>query len=180
MARGAAPFAIDAQLDRLAELEFAAADLDDMNMKIAELLLGIRHRALRALGGEHRASIAHLAAALAVKRRLIGEDAHRLAGLRALYALAVFEDGEDRAFSTFRVIAKKFGRPQFLAQVEPELIGGGLARSRPCFARFDPLARHGSVEARAVDLHAALAQRILGQIARETKRVVELERDLAG
>ncbi len=108
-ARGAAPFGIDAQFHRLAELEFAAADFDDMDVQIAELLLRIRHGAFRTLRGEHGAFVADLAAALAVERRLIGDDARRLAGFRALDALAVFENRKDRAFGAFRVIAEEFG-----------------------------------------------------------------------
>src|SRR5882672_2886647 len=100
--RSAAAFGIDAQLHRLAELEFAVADLDDMDMQIAEPLLGIGHGAFAALSREHGASVADLTAALSVERRLVGDDAYRLAGLRALYALAVLEDGENRAFGAFR------------------------------------------------------------------------------
>ncbi len=82
-AGGPAPLAIDAQLHRLAQLEFAARHLHDMDMQRAQLLLGVDHFAFAAVAGEDRAMIADLAAGFAIEGRLVGEDAHGLAGLRA-------------------------------------------------------------------------------------------------
>ncbi len=179
-ARGAALLGIDAQLDRIADGELAARNLDHVDVQIAELLLGVDDFALGALAGEDRADIADLAAAFAVERRLVGDDAHGLARAAALGADVVLDDGCDRAFGVLGVVAQELGRPELLAQREPERIGGGFARSRPRLARFGRLRRHGGIEAFAIDAHAAFAQRVFGQIAREAEGVVELEGDFAG
>ncbi len=104
-ARGAARRRIDAQLHRVADRELAARNLDDMDMEIAELLLGVDDLALGALAGEDRADIADLAAALAIERRLVGEDADGFAGAAALGADAVLDDCDNRAFGVLGVVA---------------------------------------------------------------------------
>ena len=71
---------IDAQLDRIADREFAFGDPHDVDMQRAELLLGVDDLAL-GLGGEDRADIADLATGLAVEGRLVGDDLDSLAGI---------------------------------------------------------------------------------------------------
>ena len=55
-----------------------------------------------------------------------------------------------------------------------------LARSRPALAGLLARALHGAVEAVEVDLEAARAQHVLGQVEREAVGIVELEGDIAG
>ena len=53
-------------------------------------------------------------------------------------------------------------------------------RSRPGLAPFRPLTRHRCVEPGPIQFHAAFAERVFGEIARESKGVVEAERDVTG
>ena len=78
------------------------------------------------------------------------------------------------------LVAEELGRADHLAQLEPDPLLGLLAGALPARPRLGALARHRRIEARDVHGHAAGAQRILGQIERETISVVELERGLAG
>ena len=118
-ARGAAALTVDAQLHRLAKLEFAARHLHDVDMQSAQLLLGVDDLAFAAMAREDRAPVADLPAGFAIERRLVGEDAHRLARLCAVHTRTVLDDGDDRAFGLFGVVAEEFGGAQFLAQLEP-------------------------------------------------------------
>jgi hypothetical protein len=97
----------------------------------------------------------------------------------AVHALRVFQNGGDGAFGGLGVVAQEFGRAELFAQREPERIVAASPDPAPGLARFGLLRRHCGIEALDVDLHAALAQRIFGQIARETEGVVELEGDIA-
>ena len=67
-----------------------------------------------------------------------------------------------------------------LGEVEPQILAGLVARALPGGAGQSLLLGHGGVEAGAVDVQAAGAQRVLGQIIGEAEGVVELEGGLAG
>ena len=174
-----APRLVHFQRDDVAELQRAAGHFSNMGKKLASALLRIGHLEL-GFGRDQRSGVAHLAAGFGVERGLADQHRRLGAGFRLADRFAVLDDGDDAAFGVVRVVAEKFGGAQFVAQLEPELIGRRLARADPGFTRLGALARHRGIEAGDLDLAAAAAQHVLGQIERETVGIVELEGDLAG
>src|SRR3546814_6364359 len=90
--------------------------------------------------------IAHLAAAFAVERRLIGDDSHFVTGLGAIDAGAILDQREHPALAFMAGVASEFGRAMFLGDVEPEVVRGLLARTLPGGAGSGLLLGHGDVE----------------------------------
>ena len=166
------------ELDRVADRQRPALEPADMDPEIAQPLLrvGDLDQGRAAADG---AGVADLAAGFAVERGLVG-DHHDRAGLGARDGLAVDDQGGDHALGPRRGVAQELGRPQILAQVEPDRLDRGVARALPGGTGGLALARHGGVEAVRVDGAALGAQGILGQVEREAVSVVELEGDLAG
>ncbi len=177
--RGAARL-VDAQLDEIAELERAMRQAAEMDEELARALLRVAHGELAALRREHRAGVAHLPARFGVERRLVDDDRGVAAGLGLLNRLAVDDDGDDLALGDMGVIAQELGSADLLAQLEPHLLGRGLARADPALARLGALALHRRSEGVGRHLAAAGAQHVLGEVEREAVGVVELEGDLAG
>src|SRR6185437_8868706 len=136
-------------------------DPAEMGEELACAFLRVAHLELAALPREQRAAIALLAAGFRIEWRLIDEDRGVGPGLCLIDRFTIDDDRHDLAFGDMGFIAKELGRAQLLAQLEPDSLGRGL-------------------ESGICDLAAAPAQHVLRQIERETKRVVELERDLAG
>ena len=79
-AQASPALAIDAQLDRLADLQRAVPHRAEMKMQVAGLLLGIAHRKFAARRRKNHAGIADLPARLAIERRLVDDDADLVAG----------------------------------------------------------------------------------------------------
>ena len=75
----------------------------------------------------------------------------------------------------FGLVAEEFGRTDLVGNGEPDVCRRGFARTGPALARLGALARHGVLETAEIDMNAARAQRILGQVEREPEGVVELE-----
>ncbi len=179
-ADGRAAFAIDFQIDCLAVLEAAALDGAEVHEQPASLLLRVGDAEQRALGALDDALVADLAAGLAIERRLVDDDRRLIARLQRLGFLAALHQRDDLARRALRVVAEELGGAGLLLDLEPDALGRGLAGALPGFARFGLLPLHRGVEALGVDGDAARAQRVLGEVERETVGVVELERRLAG
>src|SRR5579872_1930163 len=179
-AQPAPALAIDAQLDRVARLQRAVRNDAIVHDEVARLLGRVLHGKFAAARREHRSGVADLTAGLTVKRGLIDDDRDLIAGLDAINTLTIFDDRQDDALGAFGLIAEKFCRSNLFAQREPLGARRGLARADPAAPSLRALALHRRVEAGGGDLAAAAAQYILGEVERETERVVEPEGDLAG
>src|SRR5204862_7440279 len=118
--RGAAR-AIDAKLQRRADLQGTLLRLAQMREEIAGLFLRVGDTELDALTAEH-AGVADLAARLRVKRRLVHDDSAGLACLQAVDFLAVFHERRDRAFGCLGLVAKEFGGTELFAERKPHAL----------------------------------------------------------
>ena len=67
----------------------------------------------------------------------------------------------------------------FIGNLEPDRHIGRLARPAPSRTGFGFLRRHRTIKACGIDRTALFTQRILSQIKRKTKSVIELERCIA-
>jgi hypothetical protein len=149
-------------------------------MQPAERLGCVIDLPLQALVAADRTGIAHLAAAFAVKGRLVGQDDDLVARPGPFHPGAVLDECHHDALALVPGIAGEFGRALRLGNVEPDVLGGLLARALPGRAGRGLLSGHRLVEAGAIDAEALGAKSVLGQIVGEAERVVELEGDLAG
>ena len=101
------------------------------------------------------------------------------ARLKARDLGAIAHERRDDALGLLGVVAKKFARPDALADGEPDGFRRRLSRARPCLARLGALALHGDVESLDVDADAARAQGFLREIEGKPVRVIKLERGFA-
>ena len=177
-ARRRARLVIDGKLDREARTRGAADDGHVVNDEVAELLARVGDFGAEA-GRADFADVADLAAGLAVERRLVEDERAALASLERRDLDPVLEDRADDALRGLGLVAQKLGRADALAQSVPDRFGRGFPRSRPGAPRLGPLALHRGVEPVEVDREAAGAQRVLRQVERKPKSVVEAERRLA-
>ncbi len=99
--------------------------------------------------------------------------------LASVHLFAAADDRQDLALGDVGFVAEELGRADFFAQLEPQRVGRGLARADPAFARLRALPLHRGIEPGRLDLAAAPAQHVLGEVQGEAERVVEPERDLA-
>ncbi|EGY00849.1 hypothetical protein AZA_84542 [Nitrospirillum viridazoti Y2] len=173
--------AVHAQLHQLSGRKRAVGDGADVGEDGAQLLLRVADGHLDATGAEDHAAVAHLAAGLAIERRLVHQDDDVLAGggLVQLVAVAV-QHGRDLALGVLGVVAQELGGAQLILQLEPHPLGRGLAAAGPGLARLGPLTLHGGGEAIDLDGAIAAAQHVLRQVQGEAVGVVQLERHLAG
>ena len=174
-----APAMIDDQVQRHARLHRARLHLAAMDEQPLGEFLRVGDDDLDAVAA-HDAGVAELAARFAVERRLVEDDGHLVAGARCRDLGTVAHHRHDRALGPLGVVAKELRRADALADREPDRLGRGFTGTGPALARLGLLPLHGGVEGVEIDLDAALAQRILGQIQREAVGVVELEGGLAG
>ena len=142
--------------------------------KYAVYFLGVLHTGLTTLEGDHTA-IAHLATGFGVKRRLVQHNLHRLARGGRGHAGPVLHQRQHLALGGFGIIAQKFGRAVLFGNIEPNRGICRLARACPSGARLGLLFGHGGIKAVGINSAALFAQRILGQIKRETKCIIELK-----
>ena len=155
----------------VADLDETAADLAQMRVDGAALLR-VRHRELRAHVAE-LTRIADLAAGLRVERRAIEDDFALLAGVQHLDFLAVLEQRDDLADIRHALVAEEAG-------LAFELDARGHVHLEVAAAtRTFALALHGSLVAFHVDLEAALARDVGGEVGGEAVGVVQLEDGLA-
>src|SRR3546814_199347 len=119
---------VDAEVNRIADIDAAGADLRPVGMEAAERLggvLDVRDEAgLRTYG----ARVAHLAAAFAVERRLVGDDQDRLSGGGAVEVHTVLHDGHDLAFALGRAVADELGVAGLFRDIEPDFVRRLFAR----------------------------------------------------
>ena len=125
------------------------------------------------------AGVAHLAAGLAIKRRLVHHQRHGVALASRRNFDAVAHDGLHHAFGGLGSVSEEFSGAQPFAQLEPDRFGRRLAGARPAGARLRLLAFHRVGEAGKVHGNVALAQRILREVQRKTVCIVKLERRFA-
>ena len=178
-AGGRATHDVDVEVHDVADLQRAAVELAEMDVHVAELLLGVVDRKLGSGLREHRARVADLATGLSVERRLVDDHLAFVAGFQLLHRRAAFQQGRHDAFSGFRVVAQELGSAELFAQFEPDRFRRGFARACPGRARVGFLLGHGGIEAGPVHADAAAAQCVLGQVIGEAERVIEAERDVA-
>ncbi len=178
-AQAGAALAVDLHLDRIADLHLALGHLAEVHEQVADLALNVADRNGRAARGGQRAGVAHLAARLAVERRLVGDQRDLVACLGGFHFGAVLEQRDDLAFRLFGRIAEELGGAEALAQIEPHRFGRRLARAGPGRARTLALLLELDVEAVDIHLDAAVAQDRLREVEREAAAVGQLERDRA-
>ena len=149
-------------------------------MQRAQLLLRVGDANFSAIGRDDAAGIAHLAAGFGIERRLVGDQRHLVARLRAVYRLAVHHQRHDLALGGILGIAQKLGGARLLANVEPYRLGRRVTGPGPGGAGGGLLARHRGIEGGGIDAAALAAQDVLRQVQREAESVVQLEGDIAG
>ena len=166
------------RLHRLAGLRLAMRHGAEMHEE-AQLLLRVAHHDARAIGGGDQPGVADLAAALGIEGGLVQDHRDLGAGRGGIHHLAVRDHGQDLGLGALGGVAEELAGADLLLQVEPERLGGGLARAGPGGAGTALLLGHGGLE--ALDIHRAAlgAQRVLCQVEREAEGVVEAEGDLA-
>src|SRR5262249_22693440 len=127
----------------------------------------------------HCAGIANLAAGLAIERRLIEHDRAALARFERRHVLAVLYQRRHHTLGGLGVVTHALARSDHRVHAEPHGFRRSLTGPLPGFARLLALALHRSVKGVGVDRDAARLQRVLRQIKREAKGVIERERGLA-
>ena len=172
---------VDREPHRVADRERARLDLAVVDEEAVRLLLHVVDGEARALVALDRTGIADLAAQLGVERRLVDDDRDLVACARRFDRLAGAADHRQHlGLGGLGAVAEELGRPEPLAELEPDRIGLRLAGPRPARARLLLLPLHGAGEAVGVDRDAARLQRVLGEVEREAEGVVEPEGDVAG
>ncbi len=158
--------------------DLARLDLGKMH-EDARDLAGIGHARAPARRLDHP-GIAHLAARLGIKGRLVDGDLDLASLFRPRRCDPVPHQRNDLALGAFGIVAEKLGHAVLLGDVEPDRLIGHLARSGPGGARLGLLGRHGRIEPLGIDGAPLLAQRVLRQIERKAIGIVEPEGRLAG
>ena len=179
-ANGRAARVVDDHVDSVAGLEVSGLHGTDVHEQIAELLLRVGDAEQRAVRAFDDARVADLTATFAIERRLRDDDVAAFALGQRRHRLAFDDQAFDDRFSLLGVVAEELGRPRVLLDLEPLAFGRRFARALPGRARLVLLRRHGGVEGGQIDLDAARFQCVLCQIQRKAKRVVQLERHVAG
>ena len=173
-----APFGINFQMDRVADLDRTAGNPADMRVQPAQRLVGGLDCEFEAFGRPYPPGIPGLATAFAIERRLVGQNDHLVTGPGRIDLRAVLDDRNDLGFASGRIVARELGRSLRIGDIEPDLFAGRLARTLPRRPGSRLLLLHRRVESALVDGDAAAAQRIFRQIVGEAIGVVELERGL--
>src|SRR5690606_36054488 len=122
---------IDGQMHLVAHGDAAALDTGMMDMKATERFTGLFHLRQKTVRPANGAGVAGLAAALAIKGRLVGEDGDALAGFRSLHARAILDQCNDLTFAGLAQITDEFGCAFGFRDVEPDFLGGLLPRALP-------------------------------------------------
>ena len=169
---------VDGERYAIAHINRARFNLRLMRVKASERFRRVVHQRAqtRVIGDQPR--IAHLPAALAIKRRLVGDDRHVGRSLRVQNFDPIDENSEHFANAFGRCISGKFGRSDPLGNVEPDVVRCLRPRTLPRRARHRFLPRHPVIETGTVNAQTLRAQSILGQVIGKTISVVELERDI--
>ena len=171
---------IDRQLDHIVELTLALGHRAHVDMEVAQVFLGVANGQVGAAGAGDDAAVAGLTTGLAIERGLVDDQGHVRARSGLIDRGAVDHQGDNLGLGGLGLVAEKLGGAIVLADVEPNLLGGGVAGTRPGGSSLGPLALHGRVEAGAVDAEAATTQHVFGKVEGKTVGVVELEGDVAG
>ena len=170
---------IDSEMDSIANLDAAGFHRGAVGVDAAKRLGGILDRGGEPALRRDAARVAHLPAAFAVERRLVGDDRHRLTSVCAVEVHTVLDDGQNLPFAIRRGIADEFGVARLFGDVVPDFVRRLFARPLPRGAGGGLLLRHGGVETGAVDAETLRAQCILGQVVGEAVGIIELERGFA-
>src|SRR4051812_2147167 len=101
-----------------------------MHEKITGLFLGVGDPETHTVT-DHHAGVADLAAGFAVEWRLVENDRTAVSCFEGLGFLAVLDHCSDDAFGRFRLIAKKLGRAELLAERKPDRFGCRFAGAGP-------------------------------------------------
>ena len=175
-----APRGIDIELDQIAGLDRAASNHRLMRVQPPQRLGGVAHLQPQSVRAADRSRIAHLAAALTIKRGLVGQHHDVVAGASGHNLAAIFDQCEHLRFGGVGRVTGEFGRADALGDIEPHLAVSGLAAALPRRAGSCLLLGHRRIEPGTVHRDPARTQRILGQIVGKAERVIEFERGFAG
>ena len=170
-----APLDIDIEMNDVALADGARLYPRLVRVQPAERLAGVGHCNAQAIGRGDHADIACLTAALAIERRLVGEDNHLIAFGCTVDFGAILHQRDHAAFAAGRGVAGELGASLALGKIEPDLVRSGIARALPCGAGGFLLAGHGGIETVAVDPDIAHTQGVFGKVVRETVGIIELE-----
>ena len=150
-----------------------------VNEKIAARLLRQADQFSLAAGEPHMALVRGLAAAFGIEGGEAHQNVDRVARLGLIDLAGALDDGQNGRVGLRLVIADEFGRSEPVAQGQPSRPAALVAGTLPVLARHGPLTRHGCFIAIQIDVKAAGAKGVLGQVKREAIGVIELEGDLA-
>src|ERR1051326_4192522 len=106
-----------------------------------------------------------------VKRRLVDDDAYFVSGDGLGEARITPQDRQNDALGGFRLVAEKFGWPDFFAQRKPVCFGRRLARTDPGSPRASAGVLHLFIELIDIDGDAARPQDVLCQVERKPEGV---------
>src|SRR3954471_12559424 len=106
-AQSPAALAIDAQFDRVADLQGAVRHGADMDMQVARFPGRVAHRHLAAGSGEDRPGVTDLAARLGIEWGLIDDQHDGVAGPGFRDATVAIEDREHDAFGGLGLVAEE-------------------------------------------------------------------------
>ena len=165
-----APLDVDGRDRVLAWLDLALHDARDVAAKTRQRVGGVGHLGEASVGAD-RARVADLAAALRVERSAVEEDLDD----------AVVVRGQHREHATFRLaldVAREVGLTELLEQLSVRVGVRVLGARLPRVLAAAALLGHRRIEARGVDVDAALGRDLLGELEREAERVVQAERDI--
>src|SRR5882762_3517606 len=166
-----APGAVHVSLERVTDTNAALLEATRVRMRGAALLRVLHYEA-HTVSGE-LARIPHLTARLRVERRAIEHDLTLLTRAERVELRALLQQRDHTAGAGEPLVALEQGarvKRGVAAQIHNE-----LAR----FLRTAPLLLHRRFKARLVDLQAALARHVGGQIDRKAIGVVQLEHGVA-
>ena len=112
---------IDFQRHEIANFNLACANYDLMGMQTAQRLCRVSHFATHIAAGND-ASVTHLAAALAIKWRLVGDDRDCVFWTRRLHFCAILHERDHLPLALIGGIASKLGAADTFGNVKPDVI----------------------------------------------------------
>ena len=164
---------INFQLNGLASPERALFHHAVVNENIAQTFLCVSHTEHRTISAADHTMISGLSAAFAIERRLVDQYRAALAFIQRGYILLPsMTMARIFAFGLLGVIAEEFCAAHALADIKPKSIGFFFAGAFPGSPRIGFLFGHRFGKRLTINRNAARFERVLGEIKRETKRVI--------
>ena len=170
---------INLQGNKIANLDLARSNRHLMRMQTSKRLCRIGNFAAH-VRARNNARVTHLAAAFAVKWRLVGDDGHGVVCDSRLHFHAIVDEGNDLPLAFIRCVPGKLGRTNAFGDVEPYVVrclGAGTLPRGTCHGL---LIVHGGFETGLINTKALRTQRIFGQVIWKAICVIKLKRGIAG